>query len=77
MRNPPLYSFPSFSIVVVMPFCNSLESSIELTIFIMSLNSSFDIASVAVPEPRIFSWIPPASAVDAAVNPVNTLLSND
>ena len=60
-----------------MPFCNSLESSIELTIFIMSLNSSFDIASVAVPEPRIFSWIPPASAVDAAVNPVNTLLSND
>ena len=44
------------------------ESSRDLTIFIISSISSFDIISV-VPDPRIFLWIPESVAAAAAVKP--------
>lgn len=40
-RNPPFYSFASFSIVWVTPFINKPESSKDLTIFIASCLSLF------------------------------------
>ena len=61
------------------PFNNKAEFSRDLTIFIMSSISSFDIVSVVVPEPKIFLGIPASAAADAAaVNPngIETLLAD-
>ena len=45
----------------------------------MSSNSSFDIISVVVPDPRNFLCIPASAADTAAVNPngIKTLLASD
>ena len=59
-------------------FNNKPESSRALTTLIMSYISSFNIISVAVPEPKIILWFL-ASAADATeVNPnrIKTLLAN-
>ena len=77
-RNPHFYPFALFCIVSLTPFNDKPESSRDLTIFIMSFISSFDIICVVDPDPKIFLCIP-ASAVDvAAVNPngIKTLLDN-
>ena len=60
------------------PFNNKAEFSRDLTIFIMSSISSFDIVSVVVPEPKIFLGIPASAADAAAVNPngIETLLAD-
>ena len=54
------------------------ESSRDLTIFIISSISSFDVISVAVPGPEIFLCIPASTADAAAVNHdgIKTLLAN-
>ena len=59
-------------------FLDKPESLRDLTIFIMSSVSSFNITSVVVPESKIFLFIP-ASAADAASadpNGIKTLLAN-
>ena len=66
-RNSPFCYYASFCT----PFNSKPESSRDLTIFIMSSISSFDIISVVVPESKIFLCIPAsaAAAAAAAVNP--------
>ena len=54
LRNPPLCSLPSCRIVSLTPFNNTPEFSRDLTIFIISFISSFEIIKVVVPEPSIF-----------------------
>ena len=54
LKNPPFYSFVSFLIVSVTPFCKIIESSRARTIFIMSFTSSFEIINVVFPEACIF-----------------------
>ena len=64
--------------VSLIPFKNKPESSKDLTIFITSSISSFDIISVDVPDSKMFLCIP-ASAADAASvnhNGIKTLLAN-
>ena len=59
-------------------FLDKPESLRDLTIFIMSSISSFNITSVVGPESKIFLFIP-ASAADAASadpNGIKTLLAN-
>ena len=75
-RNPPFCSLASFSIVSLTHFDNKPESLRDLTIFIMSSISAFDIISVAAPDPKIFLCIPASAIVAAAVNPngIKTLL---
>ena len=73
------FCFTSFWIVSLTSFVSKPESSRELTRFIMSSISSFDIISAAVPEPKIFLCIP-MSAPDAASvnrNGIKTILTND
>ena len=77
-RNPTFCSLASFWIISLTPFNNEPESSKDLTILIMPSISSFDIISVAVPDPKIFLCIP-ASVADAAVvnpNKIKMLLAN-
>ena len=68
--------FASFWIVSQTLFDNKRESSRDLTIFIVSSISSFDIISV-VPDPKIFLCTPASAADAAAVNPnwIKTLLA--
>ena len=46
LRNSPFCAFPSFSIVLLMPFVNKPYSSRDLTIFMISSISSFKIINV-------------------------------
>ena len=83
LRNTPLCSLASFSIVSLTPFNNNPESSRDLTIFKISSISSFEIIKIvlllfALPDLKIFLCIP-ASAADAAAvnyNGIKTLLAN-
>ena len=54
LRNHPLYSLVSCWIVSLTPFNNTPEFSRDITIFIISFISSFEIIKVVVPEPSIF-----------------------
>ena len=84
LRNLPLCSLASCWIVSLTPFNNKPEFSRDLTIFIISFISSFEIIKVVVPaplvtpEPSIFFLILPSIADIAAVNPngANTFLAN-
>ena len=50
-RNPPFRSFTSFLIVSVIPFINNLDSRSDLTIFIISFNSSFELVNAVAYDP--------------------------
>ena len=68
-KNPPLCSFVSFLIVLVIPFNKILESSRACTMFIMSFISLFEIIKVVVVEPCIFFRTPSSIAEAANVIP--------
>ena len=70
-------SLASFWIVSLIPFNNKRESIRDLTIFILSSISSFDIVSVVVIKPIAVVVLRPA-VYAAAVNPngIKTLLAN-
>ena len=82
-RNLPLYSFALFLIVCLTRFINKPDSSSYLTIFIISLISSFKNINMALreakskgqPDPNIFLWIP-ASVADAAAVKGNPVFSS-
>ena len=76
--NPPFCSFASFLIVSLTSFINKPDSSSDLTIFIMSFTSSFEIISVLIPDLNIFLWIVACVADVAAANSngVKTILAN-
>ena len=73
-KNPPLCSFASFLTVSLTPFINKPDSSSDLTVFIISFISLFEIINVITPDPNIFLWT--AASVAVAVNPngIKTLL---
>ena len=75
---PPFCSFASFWIVLLMFFINKPDSSTDLTVFMTSLISSFEIINVVPPGPNIFLWIAASVAEAATVNPngIETLLNN-
>ena len=50
-RNPPFCSFVSFSIISLIPFTSSPDSSNDLTIFSIPSISSFEIIFVTIPDP--------------------------
>ena len=62
----------------LIPFINKPDSSSDLTIFMVSFISSFEVISVAIPDPNIFLWIAASVARAAAVNSngIKTLLDN-
>ena len=64
LKNPPFCSFASFLIVSLTPSVSEPDSSSDLTTFIISFISSFEIINVVVPDP-ITAWIA-ASVADAA-----------
>ena len=69
LKNPPVCYFASFSIVSVTHFINKLDSLRDLTIFIISFISSFEIINIVILIPGIF-YVFLVSATDAAaVNP--------
>ena len=59
-------------------FINKPDSSTDLTVFMTSLISSFEIINVVPPGPNIFLWIAASVAEAATVNPngIETLLNN-
>ena len=71
--------FASFSFVLLAPFMNKPNSSRNLTIFIKSSISLFEISNAVVTKSRIISWIPGSSASFAAanLNYFKTLSPND
>ena len=68
-RNLPLCSFASCLIVSVTLFINKPHSSGDLTIFIKSFISSFEIINAAVPDPNNFLWINASVSDATADNP--------
>ena len=77
LRNPPFCSFTSFAIVSLTTGINKPNSSRDITIYIISSISSFEI-NVVIPDTKVFFWIA-ASFADAAVvypNGIKTLLAN-
>ena len=68
-RNPPLCSFALFLIVSLTPFDNKPDSLRDLTIFMISSISSFEIIVAVNPEPKIFFSIAAFVAHAATVNP--------
>ena len=50
-RSPPFYSFASFLIISLILFISNHDSSSDLTIFIISSTSSFEIINYVVPDP--------------------------
>ena len=50
-RNPLFCSFVSFLIVSLIPFTNNLDYTSNLTTFIISTISSFEIINAVVPDP--------------------------
>ena len=67
-RNPRFCYFASFLIISLTPFGNEPNSSSDLTIFIKSFISLFEIIRVVMPHPKIFLWIAASVADHAAVN---------
>ena len=61
-----------------MPFINKSGTSSDLTIFIISFISSFEIISVVLSDKNIFLWIASSVATGAAANPnkIKTLLAS-
>ena len=53
-RNPPFCYFASLLIVSLTSFNNNPDSSRDLTIFILSFISSFEIITIATPNQSIF-----------------------
>ena len=68
-KNPPFYSFASFLVVLLTPFINKPDSSRDLTIFIISFISSFEIINVVTPDPDMVLSIVASVAAVATVNP--------
>ena len=68
LRNLPFCYFASFLIVSLMPFINKSNSLRDLTIFIISSISSFEIINVLISDPKVFIWIAVSVADAAAVN---------
>ena len=58
LGNPPFYSLTSFWIASLTPFNNKPEYLRDLSIFIISSISSFDIISAVVPDPKTFYVFP-------------------
>ena len=54
LRTLPFSSFDLRSVVSIVAFTIQLESSGDLTSYIISFVSSFEIINVGIPEPRIF-----------------------
>ena len=77
LKNPPLCSLDSFSIVLLTPFNKIPEFSNASIIFIIPFISSCSIINLT-PEPCIFFCILPSIADIAAVQPngANTFLAN-
>ena len=77
-RNPPFCYFASFLIVSLTSFINKPDFCSDLTNFIISFISSFEIINVVTPDQNIFLWIATFAADAAAVNPngIKTLLAN-
>ena len=77
-RNRLFCSFASLSIVSLTPFIKKATFSRDLTIFMISLVSSFGIISVVTPDPKIFFWLAAFVADAAAVSPygIKTLLAH-
>ena len=65
LRSPSFCSPASFLIVSLTSFINKPDSPSDVTIFIISLISSFEIINIVLPDPNIFLKIT-ASVVDAA-----------
>ena len=61
--------FASFWIVSLTPYNNKHESLRDLTVFITSSNSLFDIIIVVFSEPKMILCIPGSAADVAAFNP--------
>ena len=78
LRNLPFCTFASFLIVSLTYFVNKPDSSSDLTIFMISFISSFEIINAVIPDSNIFLWITASVADAAAVNPnsLKTLLAN-
>ena len=79
LRNALSCIFASFLIVLLTPFINKPDSLRDLTTFIISSISSFEIINVVTADAKIFFSIP-ASATDAAAvnsNGIKALLAND
>ena len=51
LRNPPFYSFASFSFVSLTPYFNKSDSPRDLTICMISCISFFKIISVVIHDP--------------------------
>ena len=54
LRNPTFCYFASFLIVLPTRFINKPDFSTNLTIFMISFVSSFEIINVVIPEPKMF-----------------------
>ena len=72
--NPLFYPFASFWIALPTHFINKQKPSTDLTNFIMSFISLFDIIMV---DPQIFLCIPAPAAAAVNYNGIKTLLAND
>ena len=77
LRNLSFCSFASFLIVSLILFTNKLDSLRDLTIFIISSTSSFEIINIVIPNPEIFLCIPASvgGATDANPNSIKTVLA--
>ena len=69
-RNPPFCSFAPFLFVSLIHFIINPDSSSDLTIFIISSISSFEINNAVVPDPSV------GDAGDINPNGIKTLLAN-
>ena len=78
LKNLPFCTFASFSVVSLTSFINKPDSSKDLTIFIISPISWFEIINVATSDPSISFWISEYVADSAAVNAndIKRLLAN-
>ena len=78
IRNVLFCFFASFLIVSLIRFISNLHSSSDLTFFIISSISSFEVINDIVPDPKIFFRIAASVAHAAAVNPngIKTLLAD-
>ena len=68
LRSPPFCYFASVLIVSLTLFISKSYSSRDLTIFMISFISPFEIISV-VPEPKMFFWIASSDADAVVSNP--------
>ena len=77
-RTPCFCSFASFSIVSLMHFINEPYSSRDLTIFIITSISLFEIIDAVIPDSKFFFLMtaPVADGVTVNPNDIKTLLGN-